>query len=179
MAHIALNNDMPGIVGLLQHFPETAKPLTELAQLILIARASASFTVTERELVASYVSKMNQCVFCSESHGAAANSHAKENAFAQKAWETQAHLPLKMQRALAVAKKVQSLEFKSVSPAEVAELKTLGMTDADVHDLVLIAAAFCLYNRYVDGLGTQHPPAGHEAYKMMGEELATRGYLMN
>jgi hypothetical protein len=54
--------------------------------------------------------------------------------------------------------------------------RTKGATDRDIHDTVLIAAAFCMFNRYVDGLATWQPD-DPEMYKQMGKRLATTGYL--
>jgi hypothetical protein len=63
-----------------------------------------------------------------------------------------------------------------VTAEDVANAREAGATDLEIHDTVLIAAAFCMYNRYVDGLATWQPedPA---MYAKMGEHLATHGYI--
>ncbi len=78
MAHIKLNNEeLPGIVGLLNHRPETAKPLLDLAETLL--RGPSSLTSGEREIIAASVSYWNQCHFCHTSHAAAAAAHLKSS----------------------------------------------------------------------------------------------------
>ena len=76
MAHITLKNDrLPGIVGLLDYRPETARPLNELAEVLL--RGPSTLTRGERELIASTVSHWNQCHFCHSAHGATAAAHLR------------------------------------------------------------------------------------------------------
>lgn len=178
MAHIELSQPLPGIVGLLVTQPQTGEVLTDLAELILRQRQSPTFTSAEREMVAAYVSYLNNCVFCSESHAGAANAHAGVDGFAQSVWQDmEKNAPsAKMRALLAIAKKVQSLNFKQVTKADVEAALELGATESDVHDAILISAAFCMYNRYVDGLGTLCPPRGHVMYQEMGKDLAFKGY---
>ncbi len=76
MAHIALKNEeLPGIVGLLNYRPETGKPLTDLAEILL--RGPSTLTSGEREIIAASVSYWNGCHFCHTSHAAAAAAHLK------------------------------------------------------------------------------------------------------
>jgi hypothetical protein len=65
---------------------------------------------------------------------------------------------------------------QNVRPQDVQAARAHGATDADIHDTVLIAAAFCMFNRYVDGLAAWTPddPA---AYDRMGAMLAAEGYV--
>ena len=177
MSHIKLAQPLPGIIGLLVTYPETAAPLTDLAE-TLLRKASPTFTSAERELVASYVSYLNDCVFCSESHAAAANHYADKAQWAQGVWaDPNGKAPSERTRALLmIAAKVQSMNFKAVTKDDVNQALGLGATENDIHDTVLIAAAFCMYNRYVDGLGTLCPPRGDAAYVGMGQQLAVVGY---
>ena len=73
-----------------------------------------------------------------------------------------------------IAGKVQQ-GGKQVTPADIARARERGATDKEIHDTVLIAAAFCMYNRYVDGLATWQPRE-REAYREMGEQMAHQGY---
>ena len=178
MSHIKLSHPLPGIAGLLVTETQTAGPLTDLAEMILRTRASKTFPSAEREMVAAYVSYLNNCVFCSESHAGAANAHAGKANYAQSVWqEMEMNAPSdKMRALLTIAKKVQSTNFKSVTKDDVMNAQKLGATEQDVHDTVLIAAAFCMYNRYVDGMGTLCPPRNDPAYAAMGQDLAFKGY---
>lgn len=176
MAYIQLlNEELPGISGLLTNNPRTAVPLLNLAETLL--RGPSTLTSGERELIASYVSHLNDCHFCHTSHGAAAAAHLacdlsiiddiKQN-FAQTS------ISPKLRALLNIAAKVQK-GGKHVLETDVAAARSEGATDEEIHDSVLIAAAFCMFNRYVDGLGTWAPKE-NEAYREMGEKMAFLGY---
>ena len=176
MAHIKLlNEELPGIVGLLNFRPETARPLLDLAETLL--RGPSPLTSGEREIIAASVSYWNQCHFCHTSHAAAAAAHYKCGLGLID--EIKAGLPNtdvsdKVRALLHIAHQVQG-NGKNVTEADVAAARAQGATDREIHDTVLIAAAFCMYNRYVDGLGTW-APGPNEAYKEMGERIAHIGY---
>lgn len=175
-AHIAVPNGLPGIVGLLAYCPETAKPLTELAEVLL--RRESTLTRGERELIASYVSSLNECTFCCNSHSAIAACELngdKELVEAVKDDYASADISDKMKALLAIAKKVQR-KARSVNPQDIAKARKHGATDREIHDAVLIAAAFCMYNRYVDGLGTW-APTDQAVYDAMGQQIAENGYI--
>jgi uncharacterized peroxidase-related enzyme len=176
MSHMKLTHPLPGIAGLLVTRTDTATPLTDLAEMLL-RKSTPTFSSVDRELVASYVSFLNNCIFCSESHGGAANHYADQSDFAQKVWmDAEKNAPSDRTRALlAIAKKVQSTDFK-VGKDLVQKALDFGATENDVHDTVLIAAAFCMYNRYVDGMGTTCAPRGDASYVAMGRDLAVDGY---
>ncbi|AYB34608.1 carboxymuconolactone decarboxylase family protein [Chryseolinea soli] len=177
MPHIQLLNDqLPGIVGLLDYRRETAQPLSALAEILL--RGDSTLSSGEREMIASYVSFKNECHFCHSSHGAAAAAHLNKDAnFLDdiKLGFVKTPVSAKLRALLNIAAHVQQ-GGKKVTEADVAAARKEGATDREIHDTVLIAAAFCMYNRYVDGLGTWAPP-GNDAYMPMGERLAKEGYM--
>jgi uncharacterized peroxidase-related enzyme len=175
MSHIALPEGLPGITGGFAFRPETAKPMRELADILL--HQPGSLSAGERELIATYVSSKNDCYFCQTSHGAAAAAHlGGDTVVKQVATDFQsAPITPKLKALLAIAGKVQ-IDGKQVTPADVAEARSQGATDLEIHDTVLIAAAFCMYNRYVDGLGTWQP-TDQTMYAEMGTQLAQHGYL--
>jgi uncharacterized peroxidase-related enzyme len=176
MAHIQLNNEnLPGIVGLLDYSPTTAKPLTDLANALLAK--DSTLTKTEREIIAASVSYWNGCHFCYSSHAAAAMAHAGADiSFIDdiKKGLPDTEVSDKLRALLAIAHHVQQ-GGKKVTEADIAAARQTGATDKEIHDAVLIAAAFCMYNRYVDGLGTWAPEQ-NEAYVEMGEDVARHGY---
>lgn len=176
MAHIELQEGLPGIVGLLAFRPETAQPLLQLAEVLL--RGPNSLTSAEREMIAAYVSYRNDCRFCQLSHSAAAIAHlggGHEQLLERiKVNPETAEVPNKLKALLNIAGLVQK-GGKSVSAADVDRARQHGATDEEIHDTVLIASAFCMYNRYVDGLGTWQP-ANPDAYREMGERMAHEGY---
>jgi uncharacterized peroxidase-related enzyme len=174
MAHIALPEGLPGISGGFAFRPETAKPMRELAHILL--HEPGSLSPGERELIATYVSSQNDCYFCQTSHGAAASSHLGDEQIVKQVktdFESAPIMP-KLKALLAIAGKVQQ-GGKRVSAEDVEHARSLGATDIEIHDTVLIAAAFCMYNRYVDGLGTWQP-TDQTMYAEMGQHLAEHGY---
>lgn len=176
MPHIALPDGVPGIRGLLELRPDTAKPLCELANILL--HAPNTLTPGERELIATYVSSKNDCDYCQSSHGAIAAHHldGDEGLVLQvKRDFEQAAIPGKLKALLAIAGKVQS-GGKSVLPEDIKRAREQGATDTEIHDTVLIAAAFCMYNRYVDGLATMLPESP-SVYRDRAGMIARGGYL--
>ncbi len=177
MAHIKLKSEeLPGIIGLLHYRPETALPLSELAEILL--RGNSTLTSGERELIASSVSHKNNCHFCHSSHGAAAAAHLQTGiGLLTEIKNGLINTPVsdKMKSLINIAHKVQ-VSGKHVTNDDIEKAKICGATDLEIHDTVLIAAAFCMYNRYVDGLGTWSPESD-EAYIETGERLANLGYV--
>jgi uncharacterized peroxidase-related enzyme len=176
MPHIALPAGLPGISAGFAFRPETAKPMRELAHVLL--HGPSTLTGAERELIATFVSSRNDCYFCQTSHGAAAAAHLGGD-FAlvdevKRNFEDAGVSP-KLKALLVIAGKVQQ-DGKNVLPEDIARARSEGATDLELHDTVLIAAAFCMYNRYVDGLGTWQP-TNQSMYAEMGKRLAENGYL--
>jgi uncharacterized peroxidase-related enzyme len=174
VAHIALPEGYPGISAGFLYRPETAKPMRELAHILL--HEPGSLTPGERELIATYVSSGNCTQFCALSHGAAAAAHLGGTAVVEavKTDFTQAPISPKLKALLAIAGKVRQ-DGKLVTAADVQAARKEGVTDLEIHDTVLIAAAFSMYNRYVDGLGTWQP-GNPDMYAQMGKHLAEEGY---
>lgn len=175
MAYINTGLDEPGIVELLFYKGRTGKALSNLAHTLL--HGPSGLTSGERELIASYVSKLNECNFCHYSHGAAASQHLKDDGNTIQCLvidSESAPVSDKMKALLQIAEKVQK-SGRDVQPGDIKSARQAGATDEDVHDTVLISAAFCMYNRYVDGLGTSEPEDRNE-YHDMGERLARIGY---
>jgi uncharacterized peroxidase-related enzyme len=176
MAHIQVPEGVPGIRSLVMFRPETGKPLYELVQILL--RGPSTLSEAERELIAAYVSHLNACMFCTSSHAAAARClyGASKNTVDEVLKDLeQAHISDKLKALLHIAGKVQILG-KEVTPEDIAVARAEGATDREIHDTVLIAAAFCMFNRYVDGLAS-FTPTDPAVYEEMGERMA-KGYVM-
>jgi len=174
MSHISLPEGFPGITAGFAFRPETAKPMRELAHILL--HEPNSLTPGERELIAAYVSAQNDCYFCHTSHGAAAACHLGSSEIVKQVktdFET-APVSSKLKALLAIAGKVQQ-NGKNVTSSDIDRARRLGATDNEIHDTVLIAAAFSMYNRYVDGLATWQPH-DETMYAQMGKHLAEEGY---
>jgi uncharacterized peroxidase-related enzyme len=176
MPHISLPEGLPGIRGLFALSPQTAKPLCELAEILL--HTPGTLSLAERELIATYVSSQNDCFYCQSAHGAIAAWHLGDNdqliVDVKHDFES-ADISEKLKALLAIAGKVRS-GGKNVQPTDIERARGRGATDQEIHDTVLIAAAFCMYNRYVDGLATW-TPTDPAAFRERAAKVAREGYL--
>lgn len=174
MPHIPLPDGLPGISGAFAFPPETAKPMRELAHVLL--HEPNSLTPGERELIATFVSSRNDCYFCQTSHGAAAAAHLQDRKLieAVNADPQRAAISPRLKALLVIAGQVQQ-DGKQVTRESVEAAPGRGATDLEIHDTVLIAAAFCMYNRYVDGLATWQPQ-DESMYAAIGRRLADHRY---
>jgi len=176
MAHISLPDGIPGIRGPMMFRPETAKPLNELVEVLL--RGPHPLSPGERELIGAYVSSENDCTYCQTIHGAIAAHHLggdEELVRSVKRDFQHAAISDKLKALLAIAGKVQ-LGGKHVTSEDVDQARQLGATDLEIHDTVLIAAVFCMCNRYVDGLATW-APEDLNFYRQRAAKIAADGYI--
>lgn len=175
MPHIDLRTDLFGITSLLDYRPQAAGPLCDLTHLLL--RGPSTLTEAERELIATYVSYLNDCIFCSNAHGAAVcelSGGFEKTVRNLKDILITPDLSEKMKALLLLAGSVQN-GGTIVTKNNVESARMAGATDLEIHDTVLIAALFCLYNRYVDGLHTT-TPSESAYYAALAKRITTRGY---
>lgn len=175
MPYIPLKENLPGITGLLDYRKDTALPIRQLTQILL--RGESTLSEGERELIASVVSSGNECSFCTAAHSATANLLMKEEGIAEKVKKDIATAPVseKMKALLTIASATQK-NGKLVTQEMVEHAKSAGATDRELHDTVLIAALFSLYNRYVDGLASV-TPSDPAFYNRLANILNDKGYL--
>ncbi|OIN60723.1 carboxymuconolactone decarboxylase family protein [Arsenicibacter rosenii] len=182
MPHIPLPPGIPGIRGPMNYSPETARPMNDLANVLLRTNAhhpDSTLSEGERELIATYVSSQNDCYFCQTIHGAVASHHLGDEDWslvsAVKCDYRQAPVSEKMKALLTIAGSVQK-GGKHVTAQQIDAARLAGATDRDLHDTVLIAAAFCMFNRYVDGLATTAPVDVPDFYRMRAAGVVANGY---
>ena len=177
MAHIAVPEGVPGIRSLVMFRPETGKHLYDLAHVLL--RDPSPLSPAERELIAAHVSAQNNCDFCMNSHAAAARELYADKASVVDCVIHGTESPMlsdKMKALLKIAGKVQQ-SGKFVTDEDVTAARKHGASDRDIHDAILIAATFSMFNRYVDGLASLTPTDLKE-YEPMGKRMATVGYVL-
>lgn len=175
MPHVEIPSGLPGITGLLDAYPEPGLPIRDLTQFIL--RGPNTLTEGERELIASVVCTGNECQFCSNAHVITAARYVGSveavnailsDPFGGQVSDRIAHL-------LTIAGAVRS-GGGNVTADMVDAARAAGATDIEIHDTVLIAALFSLYNRYVDGMNTDLP-ADSMYYEALADRLTTSGYV--
>src|SRR5690349_21156688 len=177
MAHIAVPEGVPGIRSLVMFRPESGKPLYELAQVLL--RGESPLTSAERELIATHVSSRNNCMFCMNSHAAAARElYGDDKSIVDCVIKgiDSSLVTAKMQALLNIAGHVQQ-SGRAVTEQDIAEARKHGANDREIHDTVLIAATFSMFNRYVDGLASL-TPTNPKDYEEMGKRMAEKGYVV-
>ena len=177
MPYIEVDDRVPGIRALLAFRPETAGPLAALTNVLL--HEPNSLTPGERELIAAYVSSLNDCTFCFRSHAAIAVCHLGDEELVESVLSNpeEADVSAKMKALLNLAARVQQ-GGRAVTIDDIGRARRDGATDVEIHDTVLIAAAFCMFNRYVDGLGAL-TPGDPEAYRARAGLTAQHGYSMS
>ena len=177
MPHIKLREDLFGITSLLDFRKEAAGPLCSLTHILL--RGESTLSQSERELIAGYVSYLNECSFCSQAHEAAAcmlPGGSRDQTEGLHISINHPDISDKMKPLLRIAAKVKQ-SGSAVTPGDIEDAKQNGATDLEIHDTVLIAALFCFYNSYVDGLATV-APADPAYYEALAKRITTRGYTM-
>jgi uncharacterized peroxidase-related enzyme len=175
MPYIDLDKNLPGIRSLMAFRPETAEPLGALAEILL--RDDTGLSRIDRELIGTYVSYLNDCFYCHHSHGEIAVCYLNGDrglVDAVRRNYKEAPISEKLKSLLQIAGKVQK-SGKSVLPEDIENARQQGATDRDIHDTVLIAAAFCLFNRYVDGLATV-APQDLSTYPLRARQIVENGY---
>jgi uncharacterized peroxidase-related enzyme len=174
MAHIALTPGLPGIRGPMAFRPETAKPLNALVDVLL--RGPHPLSPGERELIATFTSAQNDCRYCQTIHGAVAAHHlGDEDVVAQVKRDVERAAVSEKLKALLVIAGKTARGGTHVTAGDVARARAQGASDLEIHDTVLIAAAFCMFNRYVDGLATW-TPEDPDFYRQRAAVIAEHGY---
>jgi|SRR5579862_7451056 len=177
MAHIKLPEGLPGIRGPLVQYPETAQHIAAFAHALMLGQSS--LTPGEREVIATYVSSLNGCTYCARSHAESAKCLlGPQSIIVDQVLSglDQADISPKLKALLVIAGKVQQ-GGRLVTDEDIAKARDEGANDKAIHDTVLVAAAFCMFNRYVDGLNTDIPedPA---FYREAGRLSVERGYTL-
>lgn len=175
MPYIDVDENLPGIRALLAFSPETAEPIGVLAEVLL--RTSDSLSRADRELIATYVSHLNDCFYCNHSHGEIATCYLNgDRTIVDDIRKNYQEAPIsdKLKALLQIAGKVQR-SGNSVLEEDIVNARENGATDRDIHDTVLIAAAFCMMNRYVDGLNA-FTPTDMSTYPLRAKQIVEKGY---
>ncbi|HVV53975.1 MAG TPA: carboxymuconolactone decarboxylase family protein [Mucilaginibacter sp.] len=175
MPHIELESHLPGITGLLEYRKDTGQPIRELTQILM--RGPSTLTEGERELIATIVSHGNQCRFCTTAHTAAADLLLGEKTTTKQIKTDIESAPLseKMKALLTIAA-AAGKNGKLVTSEMISRARAAGATDTELHDTVLIAGLFSLYNRYVDGMATAMPD-NDTYFDTLADRIVHHGYM--
>lgn len=163
--------------GLLAFRPAIAPAITALTETLL--RSEEGLSRGERELIGAFVSALNDCFICQHVHGAVAQCHlGVGDDFIEKVKQDFQQTPLseKMKSLLAIAESTQR-SGAFVTSEQVESAQKAGASDLEIHDTVLITSLFCLFNRYLDGLGVTSED-NLETFRQRGRLIAEKGYAL-
>jgi uncharacterized peroxidase-related enzyme len=175
MAYINLDSSLPGMRSLLNYRPIIAPPLLDLMKLVM--RSDEGLSIGERELIATYVSYLNDCTNCHIIHGEVAQCFFEDDPdiIAQiKEKNIDSKLSPRLHMLLSIAKSVQK-SGRLVSNHQLSTARDNGITDVEIHDTILISSMFCFFNRYIDGLGLISEDDS-ASYKERAKMIAEHGY---
>jgi uncharacterized peroxidase-related enzyme len=174
--------DAPGILAAIRLTPGLGVHLRGLADELLVHDfPGATISRGEREMLATAVSAANDCFYCMDSHGAFASAVLERQGSVELVpviddikQGSSAGVDEKMGALLHISRTVRR-DPLDLTAADVAAAHAAGASDGDVQLAVLIAAAFSMYNRMVDGFRAKTPPTA-EAYRPRAAEIAEHGY---
>jgi uncharacterized peroxidase-related enzyme len=175
MPYINIPSELEGMRGLLAFRPAIAPALTALTETIL--RSDEGLNMGQRELIGAYVSSLNDCHICQCVHSAAAQCLLAEvPGLVEQVIENYENAPLsnKMKALLSIAASVRR-NGNDVLPEDIDRARIAGASDLEIHDTVLIAALFDMFNRYLDGLGMVSL-SSNAILAERGKNLAKHGY---
>ncbi len=167
---------LPGITALFAARPNYGPPMRLLAQSVLCSASPLSWG--ERELIGAFTSRKNDCIFCYMSHAHIAAILLKQPFDVVTEMISAKPLNLLTPRLIAlldVAEAVAKHHSEKVMESVVHQAKRYANED-EIHDTVLVASAFCMFNRWVDSLRTELPHSQQE-FRTMAERIAERGYI--
>jgi uncharacterized peroxidase-related enzyme len=160
------------LLNLFKAFPETSIPLIQFHEALL--RGPSPFTEGERELIASYVSGLNQCRYCHGVHSATAELLGVKRELVDSQIDIDgAAVDPKMRPVLRYARKL-TLQPNSLTQADTDAIFAAGWEEPALYYMVAVTALFNFMNRLVEGMGIELDPS---YVKPASERLAKRGYL--
>lgn len=175
MAFITLDNTLQGMRQLLAYKPIIAGPMLALMEGVM--RSNDGLSLGERELIASYISYLNDCRHCQIIHGEIAQCLLNDDDFIMDTLRSnfkELKLNPRINAILNIVKCIH-LGGKHVGASQIDAAKKIGITEMEIHDTVLISSMFCMFNRYIDGLGLESTDT-ELSFKQRAKQIAENGY---
>lgn len=168
-------NELPGIIGLLDKHPDSGTILKQLAHKLLWDKDFSPIPPGYRELIAAYVSQKNECEFCYRSHRAFAEEHLGK-AYVSKMLDNDMFEDMpKMGFMLSLAELTVRYP-NNIIFSDIELMKNNGLSEKEIHDVILISSAFCMYNKYVSASGVSRPPLSDQDYSDIAIDIVANGY---
>ena len=115
-----------------------------------ILRGPSSWTVAERELFAAYTSRLNQCPFCTGTHGAVASLQLGQDVV-EAVYADPASAPVsdRVKAALLLVERL-TLHPDDLAAGDIRAARAAGLSDPDIGDVIDVSTLFNLINRLAD-----------------------------
>ena len=172
MTFLPSHPDDARLLDVFQSFPGTSRPLIDYHEALM--RGPSDLTVAERELIAAYVSGLNDCGYCHGEHAVtAARFGIEEDLLSDLLVDVDtASVDDRLRFVLRYVAKLTSSPDR-MTPADADAVLSAGWSEKALHDMVSVCALFNFMNRLVSGLGVT---AGQDYYELSGDRLAEGGY---
>jgi uncharacterized peroxidase-related enzyme len=153
-------------------YPDTARPLLDYHELVM--RGPSPFTVAERELIAAYVSGVNECGYCHGVHTATAEAFGIPEGLLEALLADLDTAPVdeKIRAVLRYVGKLTTAPAR-LTDDDAAAVLAAGWDERALHDAVIVCALFNFMNRMVNGLGIK---ADESYFALSGKRLRDVGY---
>jgi uncharacterized peroxidase-related enzyme len=171
---IQTGNQLPGIKNALQYSPTTAEPLNVLLDTLL--RSQEGLSRGERELVMAVVSRSNSCDFCYRVHSQMAALQLPNGPAVLAEFESNGELPSPRLVQLAYLAKVTAINGMPYYDPAIQSCREAGLSDREIHDIIVIASTASMVNRYVEAIDAPYPTEP-EFFRGVAEKMMVRGYL--
>jgi uncharacterized peroxidase-related enzyme len=137
-------------------------------------RGPSSWSVGDRELMAAYISKLNQCTFCIGAHVAVATGAYADKTKVEMSLANLETAPIdeKLRATLHMLKKLTTEH--TIDPDDFRTVLAIGVTREQIEDALAVCFAFNITNRLADTFGFFVPEA--QAMEAGAKYLLMRGY---
>ena len=158
MARFPSLPEQPHLADVLKRFGRGIWPLCEFHDVVL--RGESEWSVAERELMAAFVSGLNACQFCHDTHRIVAELHGIDAGVLETLVTDTAHASVSppLAAVLAYLRKLTQTPSR-MTDADARAVFNAGVSEQALYDAITICALFNFMNRIVEGCGVMRNEA--------------------
>jgi uncharacterized peroxidase-related enzyme len=140
-----------------------------------VMRGPSPLSPGQRELIAAFTSRRNNCPFWIGSHAAVAAELLGNKALVQAVLDDYRTAPFSdAEKTLFAFVEKMNAQSNQIRQDDIDAVKAAGWTDEAVYDAITVCALFRFYNAWIDATGVHDMPAA--AYEMSGKRMVP-GYI--
>jgi len=171
MSFLSYSRNFQGVGDIFMHDPARYLPFVQLLDNVMSAESELS--KAQREMIALYVSRLNDCHYCVDSHsGVLAGLETDADLVHSLANRSTEHLDDRLRAVFTFAHKL-ALEPGSLSEADIDAVRSAGWSDQTIEDTMCVVATFAFLNRLVDGFGIV---GSDDHFQQVGGMVSQQGY---